>query len=775
MTGTEGNGAGISQSATELIERLHAAAIDRGVKKADRPRKTQHKIWDRDDVELTGWKFQDWAYSKKTANLPTHARGLFTLGDKIVVRGYDKFFNVGELPTTSWASIQQNTVGPYYATLKENGCIVFLSGLEDGTLVVTSKHSTGPRGDTPDSRNHSWVAKTWVARHLADSGRTSEELARELYALNATAVGELCDDSFEEHIIPYTGDRAGIYLHGLNQNVPQFVTAPWDDISRLARKYGFHETKYHTEPTLESLRAFLDECAQTGSWESHDVEGFVVRCKRSDGSDFFFKYKFEEPYLMYRDWRELTKSYITSGGKVAPKIRRNRPATLRYLDYIKKELAGNEELQKSYLNNKGIIALRERFLEYCGQRGIDLVEAEDGTAAAASGGSSDTKYVLVPVATIGCGKTTLAVALTHLTGWGHVQNDEITSGGPRKFAQNIADILNTGTPAVFADRNNHISRLRETLFKDLNDRIESDNVRYICINFLPGGPDEAAWRLTRGRVRDRGDNHQSIRGYDDQKIDMIMRSFFKQFQPVDGSREPDALFDRIIDLEQTADTRANLVHVLGILRKEYSLVPEYSDAQIDEAMRVAFDYKPTVVKTFKLDLSYFCLSVPPEFNVADAVERLFAANPGVDASFWRKLQEDNKVQSSFHITLAHVRGKGEAEKQRFKALKALYNNCETKKKSGGPKKSGLFFVPEHKADVKLVSLAFDGKAMAIEVEIKNDTLRSSNANVHITVGTAEGVAAVAAGPMISSPFSVKVPWNIEPTELADLPLAVYFM
>jgi tRNA ligase len=285
-------------TAAELVALL-TSSLDVG-KRADRPKKTAHRIWGRDDIELTGWKFQDWAYSKKNSNLPTQARGLFTLGDKIVVRGYDKFFNVGELPVTSWESIEQNTIGPYYATLKENGCIVFLSGLEDGTLIVTSKHSTGPRADTPNERNHSWVAKVWVERHLASAGKTSEELARELYSKNATAVGELCDDSFEEHILPYTGSRAGIYLHGMNQNCPQFISAPWSDVSSLAHEYGFHETKYHTAPTLTSLKEFLFKCAETGSWGSEDVEGFVIRCKKVDGSDFFFKYKFEEPYLMYR-------------------------------------------------------------------------------------------------------------------------------------------------------------------------------------------------------------------------------------------------------------------------------------------------------------------------------------------------------------------------------------------------------------------------------------------------------------------------------------------
>jgi tRNA ligase len=385
------------------------------------------------------------------------------------------------------------------------------------------------------------------------------------------------------------------------------------------------------------------------------------------------------------------------------------------------------------------------------------------------------KYVIVPVATIGCGKTTLALALSRLTGWGHVQNDEITSGGPKRFAQNIAGLLNADLPVVFADRNNHLSRMRDQLIKDLNNLVASENLRYICIDFLPSGPDESTWKLTRGRVKDRGDNHQSIRGYDDHKIDMIMKSFINQFQPVNASHEPDSLFDTIIEVDPSKGTRENLVEVLAKLREVYKLVPEYTEAEIDDAMEFALGYKPSVIKTFKLDLTYFCLNVPDECDLVSAIDKLFNANPAVDATFWQQLKALNRIQTSFHITLAHVRGKGDADKQRFRDLKAMYNNSSTKRETGGPKLSGLFVVPEYASDVSLISLAFDGKVMAIEVEVDNVKLRSTNVNAHVTIGTLEGVPPVAAGPMISSPFSVKVPWNIEPAKLVQLPFSAYFM
>lgn len=53
-------------------------------------------------VYLTSWHMQDYAYKRDPCPFPTRARGLFTSQDRIVLRGYDKFFNVGEV---SWTKV----------------------------------------------------------------------------------------------------------------------------------------------------------------------------------------------------------------------------------------------------------------------------------------------------------------------------------------------------------------------------------------------------------------------------------------------------------------------------------------------------------------------------------------------------------------------------------------------------------------------------------------------------------------------------------------------
>lgn len=152
---------------------------------------------------------QDWDYKKE--NLPTYARGLFTHHNtrgqpEIVVSGYDKFFNHGEVRKTEWANVKKNTRGPYEISVKENGCIIFISGMEDGSLLVCSKHSTGAGADVEVS--HALAGERWVEKHLQSVGKSKEDLARKLREMNATTVAELCDDAFEEHVLAYTPEEA---------------------------------------------------------------------------------------------------------------------------------------------------------------------------------------------------------------------------------------------------------------------------------------------------------------------------------------------------------------------------------------------------------------------------------------------------------------------------------------------------------------------------------------------------------------------------------------
>jgi tRNA ligase len=548
------------------------------------------------ELTVDSWRFQDWDYKRR--DLPTYARGLFTTRNQknvpeIAIRGYDKFFNTGEVDATKWENIEKNTTGPYELSLKENGCIIFISGLSDDSLLVCSKHSTGMRNDVEVSHAH--AGEKWVDKQLKALGKTRQDLARELRKRNVTAVAELCDDSFEEHILAYTNESAGLYLHGININLPDFATYPGDQVQAFADDWGFKRTDFLMIEDISEVKIFLERVAETGSYNGRDVEGFVIRCKMKyatgPNQDWFFKYKFEEPYLMYRQWRECTKSMIS--GK-PPRYKKHVKITEEYLLFARKRLAADRGLADAYRQNHGIIALRNDFLKEKNLKGSDIIRQEYAEGSSASQ-DVEKDVILVPIATIGCGKTTIAVALTHLFGWGHVQNDNIMGKGrPPRFTAEVLGQL-AQKPVVFADRNNAQRHERKQLIEDVQRQLKS--ARQVALHYVHSREAiDHIRKVTHKRVLTRGDNHQTIQAATDQdKVIGIMEGFIRRFEPVDMERSPDDSFDAVIDLDPALSSRDNLETVISQLHdiypKLFTDMPTSED--LDDAITFALsEYKP---------------------------------------------------------------------------------------------------------------------------------------------------------------------------------------
>ncbi|XDG10222.1 hypothetical protein ABKA04_009837 [Annulohypoxylon sp. FPYF3050] len=734
------------QEVENLVQSL-ANKSGKGVK----ARKNTYDVKGSDGITVDSWRLNDWDYKKR--NLPTYARGLFTTRKRngqheIVVRGYDKFFNTGEVRETEWENILNKTKGPYELTLKENGCIIFISGLEDETLLVCSKHATGDRSDVEVS--HASAGERWVDKQLATIGKTREDFARELRRRNVTAVAELCDDAFEEHILAYGPDKAGLYLHGVNVNVPEFMTYPSNIVQQFADEWGFRKVGLQTYDNVNDVKTFLESVAESGAHEGRDVEGFVIRCKMSVNpgqepyNDWFFKYKFEEPYLLYRQWRECTKALIA--GK-PPKYKKHTKITEEYLLYARKRLAADSKMAKAYNQNHGIIALRDDFLAYKHMKGSDAanIENEFGNDEA----SSVTRdVVLVPIATIGCGKTTVGIALTHLFNWGIIQNDNIT--GKARPVQMVAAVrkLLLEHPVVIADRNNSERRERAQIIKDV--QFQHKEARLVALNFAHGDMDEVR-RVTRERVLKRGDNHQTIQAASDEaKVIGIMDNFIHRFQPCDPESDPDDGFDLVINLDPTQDSRANVETVVRELHLKYpSLIQNIpSSEEMDEAVKAAIEnYKPNLKHTIpdrnrgrdkkqsqqpkiqepqapkKKALEYMSISVPAK-DINVALEAAFKGTDPQTQRFYKQLQQSRRIQPLFHVTLMH-----RATAREHPELWKRYTELGTESQDQDGKIS--------ECDVQLERVVYDDRIMAVVVRIldEEDKWTCVNKVPHITIGT----------------------------------------
>lgn len=353
--------------------------------------------------------------------------------------------------------------------MKTNGCIIFLSALTPSEILVTSKHAMDTEPDLTETNteaggtserpvSHARMGERWLERHLRSVNLTKADLAHELWEANVTAVAELTDDTFEEHVLPTPENETGLNLHGLNLNHPILHTYPPEEVSRCARRWGLHPTPWKTVETVEEVRRECASIEQNG-WPGRDgfVEGVVVRGHSPDDlmsddhqarQSVFWKVKFEEPYLMYREWRELTRRILGEYDKVdrallasavkegkshdssdAPtcfsertfklfKISINKihkPESKLYVHWILDELLKDHNRFEEWKVNHGIVSTRDRFLEWRrtppAQKILDTFLPTSHKSKLTSRSLSEKrtfdKTMLVPIAIPGCGKLCL--------------------------------------------------------------------------------------------------------------------------------------------------------------------------------------------------------------------------------------------------------------------------------------------------------------------------------------------------------------------------------
>lgn len=274
---------------------------------------------------------------------------------------------------------------------------------------------------------HAIKGNEWLDECLKSVNKTRSDLAKELWENEWTAVAELCDDSFEEHVLAYDPEETGLHLHGLNKNTRLLSTAVPDRVSKFAKEWGFIETKYLVMDTIEEVRSFTDACSEDdGQWNGKHVEGFVVRShhilpdspQAMSGDTFMFKVKFEQPYLRWREWRELTRKMLSHHNKKSADAadgtlmgvrveKLKHPQTKAYARWTAERISTNPKAFDSWADNKGIVSTRDCFLEwYSKNKGSD--KEEDRIEAKSTKAKEDCdRVLLIPIAVPGCGATSL--------------------------------------------------------------------------------------------------------------------------------------------------------------------------------------------------------------------------------------------------------------------------------------------------------------------------------------------------------------------------------
>jgi len=581
-------------------------------------------------------------------------------------------------------------------------------------LIVTSKHSIGSNYNSNYSQDsaatatvtqtvsHSERGEYWLLKHLQSVGKTRQELAKELWDSNLTAVAELCDDSFEEHVLPYRKEETGLHLHGLNLNLPSLSTLPSNKVSEFAKRFGFIQTKYFIFPSVIAVKTYCETVEQQGGVESESshgggkftpVEGFVVRGKKKGGSSgeaFFWKVKYDQPYLMYREWRELTRKCLLAynsnneGGlkSIDPKKVKNLDTRL-YLWWVKREIERDVGQFDSWKFGRGIIKTRQDFLEW--EKTIEGRNArrELGQVVELDQREKETrnfdKTLIVPIAIQGCGKTALGLELTRLfnnnnnNNWGHVQSDDFLVKKPAPhFLRKIKDLLlQHDYSVVYADKNNHQVKHRQDLVQLVNSVANQYRVRLIALVYPIDSnslPRDKFHSLMSSRIVQRGDNHQSLRaGELHESIIWQFLGQHEEFDPV-GNSTTDGMFDQVIEIKPEWNQFETLKFVVDQLSQIQGLgIPtseNLGDQVLEEAVEWAKSYKVELKKETLQDSTtaikkrqppklfkprYYGLLV--DVDLRQLIQEQDLSEGG--KSLWNDLVKASRVELKPHVTLVH--------------------------------------------------------------------------------------------------------------------------
>ncbi|KAL3894824.1 MAG: hypothetical protein SGCHY_005052 [Lobulomycetales sp.] len=179
------------------------------------------------------------------------------------------------------------------------------------------------------------------------------------------------------------------------------------------------------------------------------------------------------------------------------------------------------------------------------------------------------KTLLLPCAIVASGKTTLAVSLARALGpsMAHVQSDDIKAKKPAPiFIRRVIEAFDSHD-TVFADKNNHLPQHRSTLTRAFREAYPDGLI--VALNWELGGLSRReVIEIAGQRIRDRGEEHQTLTPQKTPEYERIIGMFLRDRVPIDiEENREDALIDHVIYIPYRAREAKVLALVLNFLKR----------------------------------------------------------------------------------------------------------------------------------------------------------------------------------------------------------------
>lgn len=234
-------------------------------------------------------------FDKSWDDVVVKARGLFLDSEtsEIVARGYNKFFNIGEIETTAIEFLADNFKYPVTGYLKENGYLGNIGyDARTDTPLIASK-------STPDGEFASWF-RGLVAEKFSETNR--ERLRRYLRDTESSMTFEVIDPVNDPHIIEY--DEAKIVLLDVVRRATEFRKASYNTLQEVGEYFGLDikQKSLRFENKIQLLAWYRKvEKDMSYRYKGKHTEGFVLE----DAAGFMTKWK--SPY--YKFWKQMRSQH----------------------------------------------------------------------------------------------------------------------------------------------------------------------------------------------------------------------------------------------------------------------------------------------------------------------------------------------------------------------------------------------------------------------------------------------------------------------------------
>lgn len=253
---------------------------------------------------ISSFNFTRKAFNNKEWNNETiKARGLYvnTNTKDVVIRSYDKFFNVNEREETQLQNLCKSLSYPATAYIKYNGYLGLVGyDNESDRLLVASKSRLD--GDYAD-----WIREiinTWEDDKI--------QFMQDYVKKNkCTLVFEVIVPEHDTHMIKY--DRAELVLLSIVRNNIEFEQSPYDEVVALAQRLNlnYKEKAIVLHDKYEFLSWYNEVTQECYKYNDNFVEGFVLE----DSKGFMTKIKCDY-YNFWKNMRGLVGRYKKQGGNI---------------------------------------------------------------------------------------------------------------------------------------------------------------------------------------------------------------------------------------------------------------------------------------------------------------------------------------------------------------------------------------------------------------------------------------------------------------------------